>query len=163
MKKSGLLLFGVALLTVSLYSCNNNTEEHKQKKFPKPGATIAEAKMPIVEDAINHSVFSVKVIADSDVATGVYDVDADFGTNFGEGKFTMPKGAEDATPVIRKGDAPYTYIIGFRIAGDTTFYDYFQVNCSKSNTKMEYIKAYSFWKKQEFGIGLWEFGLFRII
>ncbi len=100
--------------------------------------------MPIAEDAINHSSFSVKVIADSDIATGVYDVDADFGTNFGEGKFTMPKGAEDATPVIRKGDAPYTYIIGFHIAGDTTFYDYFQVSCSKSSTKMEYIKAYSF-------------------
>ena len=100
--------------------------------------------MPITEDAINHTTFSVKVVADSDVANGVYDVDADFGPNFGEGKFSMPKGAEDATPVIRKGDEPYSYIIGFRIAGDTTFYDYFRVSCSKSNTKMEYIKAYSF-------------------
>ena len=144
MRKTGLLFFAFALSVGALYSCNNNVEEHKAKKLPKPGAAVAEAKMPIVEDAINHSTFSVKVIADSDIATGVYDVDADFGTNFGEGKFTMPKGVEDATPVIRKGDAPYTYIIGFRIAGDTTFYDYFQVSCSKSNTKMEYIKAYSF-------------------
>lgn len=144
MKKTGLLVIAFVSVTIAFYSCGNNAEEHKPKKIPKPGGTVAEAKMPIVEDAINHSSFSVKVIADSDIATGVYDVDADFGTNFGEGKFTMPKGAEDATPVIRKGDAPYTYIIGFRIAGDTTFYDYFQVSCSKSNTKMEYIKAYSF-------------------
>ncbi len=144
MKKTAFLFLVFASLLVALCSCNNNTEEHKAKKFPKPGVTVAEAKMPIAEDAINHSVFSVKVIADSDIAMGVYDVDADFGTNFGESKFAMPKGAEDATPVIRKGDAPYTYIVGFRIAGDTTFYDYFQVSCSKSNTKMQYIKSYSF-------------------
>ena len=144
MKNTAFLLLVFGSMASLLCCCNNTVEEHKQKKLPKPGVTVAEAKMPIAEDAINHSTFSVKVIADSDIATGVYDVDADFGANFGEGKFTMPKGAEDATPVIRKGDAPYTYIIGFRISGDTTFYDYFQVSCSKNNTKMEYIKAYSF-------------------
>ena len=144
MKKKRALFMAAVALVSAFCSCANKTDEQKPKKFPQPGKTVVEANMPIAEDALNHTIFSVKVIADSDVANGVYDVDADFGPNFGEGKFTMPKGAEDAQPVIRKGDAPYSYIIGFRIAGDTTFYDYFRVSCSKSNTKMEYIKAYSF-------------------
>ena len=144
MKKTTLLVIAFGTVIGMLYSCNNKAGENKQKKFPKPGVTVAEAQMPIAEDAINHSVFAVKVIADSDIATGVYDVDADFGANFAETKFDMPKGAEDATPVIRKGDAPYTYIIGFKIAGDTTFYDYVQVSCTRNRTKMEYIKVYSF-------------------
>ena len=133
----------LALCATVFTSCSN-TAEHAKKQFPKPGTVVAEAKMPVTEDAINHSTFSVKVIADSDIANGVYDVDADFGPNFGERKFSMPKGAEDARPVIRKGDDPYTYIIGFKIAGDSTFYDYFQVSSSKNSTKMEYIKAYTF-------------------
>jgi hypothetical protein len=121
--------------------CGSNK---KAKQFPKPGTTMAEAHMPVTEDALNHSVFSVKVIADSNVALGIYDVDADFGANFAEGQFTMPKGCEDAKPVIRKGSKPYTYIVGFKIAGDTTFYDYFQVSSAHSSTKMQYIKAYTF-------------------
>ena len=143
MKKNTFLY--LTLVAIIFASCSgSNTAEHAKKQFPKPGALVAEAKMPVTEDAINHSTFSVKVIADSEIANGVYDVDADFGPNFGEGKFSMPKGAEDAKPVIRKGDAPYTYIIGFRLAGDSTFYDYFQVSSSKNSTKMEYIKAYTF-------------------
>ena len=126
-------------------SCSgNNAAEHAKKQFPKPGTVVAEAKMPILEDTINHFTFSIKVVADSEIATGVYDVDADFGPNFGEGKFSMPKGAEDAKPVIRKGTDPYTWIIGFRMDGDTTFYDYFEVSSSKTSTKMQYIKSYTF-------------------
>ena len=100
--------------------------------------------MPITEDTINHFKFTVKVLADSDIASGVYDVDADFGPNFGEGKFSMPKGAEDAKPVIKKGTEPYTFIIGFNIAGDTAFYEYFEVASSKNNTRMQYIRTYTF-------------------
>lgn len=100
--------------------------------------------MPVTDDALNHFTFSIKVIADSDISDGIYDVDADYGPNFGEGKFAMPKGIEDAKPIIRKGGEPYTFIIGFRLPGDTTFNDYFQVSCSKHSTKMEYIKAYTF-------------------
>jgi hypothetical protein len=144
MKKIAILFIAFGSAISMICSCNNTVKENKQKKFPKPGVTVAEAKMPIAEDAINHSVFAVKVIADSDIATGVYDVDADFGNNFAETKFAMPKGAEDATPVIRKGSAPYTYIIGFKIAGDTTFYDYVQVSSARNRTKMEYINVYSF-------------------
>jgi len=54
----------------------------------------------------------------------------------------MPKGAEDIKPIIRKGSTPYTYIIGFKVAGDTTFYEYFQVSATNTDMKMGYIKAY---------------------
>jgi hypothetical protein len=144
MKKTA--LFYTAISTVLLTGCGSNSrvKEQVQKQFPKPGTTVAEAQVPVTDDALNHFTFSVKVIADSDVTDGVYDVDAEYGPNFDEGKFTMPKGIEDVKPIIRKGSAPYTFIVGFRIAGDTTFNDYFQVSSTKHSTKMEYIKAYTF-------------------
>jgi len=127
-------------------SCNNtgSSNEYKAKNFPKPGTIVVTAQMPVTDDPLNHFTFSVKVIADSNIKAGVYDIDADYGPNFAEGQLTMPKGGEDLKPLIRKGNAPYTYIIGFKIAGDTTFYDYFEVSSSRSATKMQYLKAYTF-------------------
>lgn len=144
MKKTALLYTSIAACLFAACGNNNATNEYSRKQFPKPGTTVASAEMPITEDELNHSIFSVKVIADSDIANGVYDVDADFGPNSGEGKFSMPKGAENLKPIIRKGKEPYTFIIGFRIPGDTAFKDYFQVSCTKKSTKMEYINAYTF-------------------
>ena len=100
--------------------------------------------MPVTDDPLNKFTFTIKVIADSNVQTGVYDVDVDYGPNFAEGQFTMPKGGEDLKPLVRKGDKPNSYIVGFKVAGDTTFYDYFEISSSKSSTKMQYIKAYTF-------------------
>lgn len=140
-------LFGVVILVVSLSSCgNNNTSpgEDKPKQFPTPGTIIAQAEMPVTMDTLNHFTFSVKVIADSDVKSGVYDIDADFGPNFAEGQMVMPKGGEHLAPAIRKDTAPYTFIIGFKMEDDTTFYDYYEVKSSLKQTKMRYIKAYSF-------------------
>jgi len=105
---------------------------------------MASAEMPVTDDQLNHFMFSVKVIADSNVRSGVYDVDADYGPNFAEGQFTMPTGIEDAKPVINKGKEPYTYIIGFQLPNDTTFYEYFQIQSDRKTTKMQYIKAYTF-------------------
>ena len=138
--------FYTAVSTLLLTGCGNNNpvKEHAQKQFPKPGTTVAEAQVPVTDDALNHFTFSVKVIADSNIADGVYDVDAEYGPNFDEGKFTMPKGIEDIKPIIRKGSDPYTFVIGFRVPGDTAFNDYFQVTSNKHSTKMEYIKAYTF-------------------
>jgi hypothetical protein len=140
MKQTGLVYF---TLSLSLFVSCNNSSTHA-KHFPKPGAVVASAEMPVTDDPLNKFTFSVKVIADSEVKSGVYDIDVDYGPNFAEGKLTMPKGGEDLQPLIRKSSEPYTYIIGFKVAGDTTFYDYFQVSSSKANTKMEYIKAYTF-------------------
>lgn len=134
---------GVAITLLSLGACNNK-EEVKPKQLPKPGTTVASAEMAVTDDPLNHFKFSVKVIADSNIAKGVYDVDVDYGPNFSEGQFSMPKGAEELVPVIKKGKMPSTFIIGFYVPGDTTFYDYFEVSGNIRQTKMQYVKAYTF-------------------
>lgn len=136
------ILIAATLGAATLAGCSNSSTD-KAKEFPKPGTIVATAQMPI-KDELNNFTFSIKVVADSEVKAGVYDVDVDFGPNFAEGKFTMPKGGEELKPLIRTGSNPYTYIIGFKVANDTTFYDYFEVSSSKDHTKMQYIKAYSF-------------------
>jgi len=141
MKKTSLLSLSFSILFLA--SCKDKNAE-KAKVFPKPGTTIAAAEMPVTDDQLNNFKFSVKVIADSDIKSGVYDVDVDYGPNFAEGKLTMPKGGEELKPVIRKGSDLNTFIIGFKMENDTTFYDYFQVTSNKGSTKMQYIKAYTF-------------------
>ncbi len=147
MRKTALISFTL----VSLAACNNpaNKAGNKQDapKFPKSGTIIAQAGMPVTEDSLNHFMFSVKVIADSNVSNGIYDVDAEMGPNFATSQITLPKGAEDATPVIRKGALPYTYIIGFKMANDTTFNDLYEVSSDRKATRMRYLKSYTFESK----------------
>jgi hypothetical protein len=139
------LLFGLLFaLLVAACSDSGNGNDSKPKQFPKPGTVVAAAEMPVTDDPLNHFMFAVKVIADSNIAAGMYDVDVDYGPNFSQGQLSMPKGGEDLKPVIRKGAAPYTFIIGFHVPGDTTFYDYFEVSSSLRETKMQYVKAYTF-------------------
>ncbi len=134
----------ICLLALLASSCGNGKPANEQKQFPKPGTVMATAKIPVVGDTLNNFMFSIKVVADSQVTQGTYDVDADFGPNFAEGQFTMPKGGEDFIPAVRKGDRPNTFIVGFKMPKDTTFYDYYEVAGSKGQTEMRYIKAYSF-------------------
>ncbi len=141
MQKTALLAFSISVF--ALFGCNSSNED-KPAEFPKPGTIVASAVTPVTDDTLNKFIFSIKVIADSNVRSGVYDVDVDYGPNFAEGQFTMPKGGESLKPVIRKNAVANSYIIGFKMAGDTTFYDYFEVSSNKSSTKMQYIKAYSF-------------------
>ena len=144
MKKN--LLLTVPFISFFFFGCSgpetNNTG--KPKIFPKPGTLIIAAEMPVTDDILNHFTFSVKIYADSNISSGVYDVDAEYGPNFAEGKFTMPKGGEDFKPLIHKGPGSYSYIIGFNAPGDTTFYEYYLVSSTLKSTKMEYIKAYTF-------------------
>ena len=144
MKKTALLSTAIALAAFA--ACNNagNDKKGKPKVFPKPGTLVASVSTPITGDPLNHFTYTIKVIADSEVTSGAYDVDAEYGPNFAEGVMSMPKGGEDLKPLIRKGDGPYTYIIGFKMPGDTTFYDYYEVTSDKEHTKMQYIKAYTF-------------------
>jgi hypothetical protein len=135
----------IAVSAISLTACRNRENDSTDTKhFPVPGTVVASAQMPVVEDSLNHFTFSVKVIADSNVSKGIYDVDADFGPNYAAGQFTMPKGGEYLKPEVRRGKAPYTFIIGFRPDDDTAFNDYFEVSSNNSSTKMQYIKAYIF-------------------
>lgn len=143
MKKTLSLSFIVA--TILFSACAGNTGKDEAKAAtPKPGTIVAAAEMPIKEDSLNHFSYSVKVIADSNVAAGIYDVDADYGPNLATGQFTMPKGGESLVPLIRVGSKPYTYIIGFKVANDTTFYDYFEVSSDGKSTKMQYLNSYTF-------------------
>jgi len=136
------------VLLVIAASCNNKGNDSKAKApakhFPKPGTVVASAKMTVKSDTINKFTFGIDIVADSDIASGVYDIDANYEYYTTEGILTMPKGGEDFKPVIRKGTEPYTYIIGFYMPGDTTFYDYMQVSATKSQMSIKYIKAYSF-------------------
>jgi hypothetical protein len=143
MKRRRLIIPATIIIAFTI-SCGNHdgTTKAPVKKFPKPGTIIASAETPITNDPLNHFKFIVKVVADSNISSGVYDVDVDYGPNFAEGQFAMPKGGEDLTPLIRKDSGGF--IIGFRVPNDTTFYDYFEVRASKKTTKMQYIKAYSF-------------------
>jgi hypothetical protein len=125
-------------------ACGSTTTAPPRALIPKPGTTVAAADEPVTDDPLNKFTFSVKVIADSNVATGMYDIDADYGPNFAESKMILPKGGEHFAPAVRKGTQPYSYIVGFHIPGDTTFYDYFEVTSDKGQTKMQYIKAYTF-------------------
>ncbi|MCW3124215.1 MAG: hypothetical protein JWQ38_3707 [Flavipsychrobacter sp.] len=137
-----IILLTISLTTLSLIGCSNGNSNTASKEFPKPGTVVAAAQMP-VNDELNKFTYSIKVVADSEIKSGVYDVDVDYGPNFAEGKFTMPKGGEELKPLIRASSAN-SYVIGFKVAGDTTFYDYFEVSSNKGSTKMQYIKAYSF-------------------
>lgn len=132
------------VLSYAFISCKTSDDKPAEQPLPEPGTEILSVSEPVTEDKLNNFTFSVKVIADSDIAAGVYDVRMTYGPNAGEGKFTMPKGAEHFAPAIRKGTRPYTYIIGFHMPDDTTFYDYFEVSSTNSGGNMRYLKAYTF-------------------
>lgn len=139
MKKTALC----SILALSFAACNDHSNKHVSY-FPKPGTIVAQAEEPVTDDPLNHFIFSVKVAADTNVDSGIYDIIADYGPNNAASKIVLPKGCEDARPVIRKGTQPYSYIIGFKLNNDTTFHDYFEVTSNRSSTNMKYIKAYTF-------------------
>ncbi|MBL7690434.1 MAG: hypothetical protein JNM41_02480 [Flavipsychrobacter sp.] len=125
-----------------IVSCNSVS--NKSTVGMLPGTVVDSFSVPVKEDTLNNSVFMVKIVADSAVDKGVYIADVTFGNNTAQGKFTMPKGIEHVTPVLRPGSAPYTGIVGFRLEKDTSFYDYFEITCNKQNTRMGYINSYTF-------------------
>ena len=136
----------LASLSITVLSCHTNAgseQQYKEKTFPKPGTVVAADEMP-VKDPLNHFTFGIKVIADTAVKQGVYDIHANYEFFTRDDQFIMPKGGEDFRPAIRRDTAPYTYIIGFKVPGDTTFYDYFQVSASKTGMSMKYVKGYTF-------------------
>ena len=139
MKKVILIITSVSVLFYT--ACNSGNKSKFQP--PKPGQVVVTAEMPS-EDKLNHATFSVKVAADSDAHPGVYTVNASSGQNLARGQFTLPRKGESFEPVLRKGAAPYTFIIGFRIPDDTAFYDYFEVSSIQDTIKMKYLKSYSF-------------------
>lgn len=121
-----------------------STETTNQYVPPAPNTIVAQARMPIKEDTLNHFIFSVQIVTTNYSKNGTYSVHAAYGPNIAKNEFTMPRGGSHLKPVIKKGTGPYTYIIGFYFGKEKTFYDYYQVSADKGQIEMQYIKAYTF-------------------
>ena len=124
-----------------------DTKAQEQHVFvpPAQGTVIAADSQRIHQaDIAEDLYFSVKVIASDRVKYGTYHVKAEWGYNVAKDAFTLPEGGEYLTPVLRKGDDMYSYIIGFRYGKDSTFYDYYLVRAQRGMIEMKYIKAYAF-------------------
>jgi len=147
-----LLFVSACALAISSCSNTNTTSKNTIANGTSliPGSVIAADSEAIKEDNLNDFTFSVKIIADSNSNTkGSYTVQAAYGVDNAEGQLAMPKNAEYLKPLLRKGNEPYTYIVGFKFGNDTTFHDYFEISAARvapqrRAIKMEYIKAYTF-------------------
>lgn len=141
------LILPTLLLAGIFAACNGGKDNYVQ---PKPGVVVDSMAMPV---ETGKGVFAITIVVDSDASRmGLYDVRALYDTLTAEGKFSMPKGAEKYKPEIRKGKEPFQFVVGFRVSGDTTFYEYFEAAAQRTtdgkerNTTigMKYLKSYSF-------------------
>lgn len=146
MKYLNLLLVAILLLSCSAPSGKNGSGDVGSSTYtpPAPGTIVATQSVPVVEDQLNQSNYRVTVQATDRSSKGTYNVNVVFGNNTAQSEFTMPRGGETLKPLMRKGEEPYTFIIGFRSEDDDTFYDYYQVSASRGMIEMKYLKAYSF-------------------
>ncbi len=107
-----------------------------------PGTTIVTDS--ILYDRLNNFYFTVAVKTTDRSHKGTYEVTASIGPSIATSNFTMPRGAEDVVPVMRRIKDSTSFIIGFYYGKDTTFYDYYQAKAVMSNIEMKYTKAYRF-------------------
>lgn len=147
--KSAISFQLIILVLLSITSCehdqrNSNVTIVTDVNNVAPGTVIDSFSEAVTEDKLNHFNYTVKIIADSAVNKGIYIAEAAYGPNVARGKFTMPKGMEQAKPILKKCASGHCNIVGFRLDGDTTFYDYFEINSTKTETGMRYINSYSF-------------------
>lgn len=142
------LILSSLLLATVFAACNNNKDTYVP---PQPGVVVDSMAMPA--EGGGKAIFAVAIVVDSDkIRPGLYDVRALYDTLRAEGKFSMPKGGEKYKPEVRKGKDPFQFIVGFRVPGDTTFYEYFEAVAQRSKEGnerhttigMKYLKSYSF-------------------
>ena len=134
-----------SLLAMScLFTACNSTGGNPGSNWqpPTPGTIIDSLSEPVTDDTLNNFTATIKIVADSNAANGVYEIETEFGPNLAINKFSLPKGMTNGTPKLKKTNEKHTYIIGFLLPDDTTFYDYYQVSFDKQTTKMQYIKSY---------------------
>ncbi len=144
-------LLGAAII---FCSCGNNQHQSPAGQEPKvthtateevpAGTVIAADSMPVTEDKLNHFTFSVKILSTGKTGKGHYQAEAAWGHNIATGEFVMPRNDYPLIPVLKRSSEPYTYIIGFYIKGDTTFYDYYKINGTRQTIGMNYTKGYRF-------------------
>lgn len=135
---AALLIFSYALTACSSASRLNENNWLP----PAPGTVIDSLSEPVKDDTLNNFLATIKIVADSNSALGIYEIETEFGPNLAINKFSLPKGMTKGAPKLKKTEQKYTYIVGFTLPSDTTFYDYYQVSFDKQTTKMQYIKSY---------------------
>lgn len=107
------------------------------------GTVVVADTNDIIEDKLNNHHFSVTVFATDSSINGSYDIETAWGYNTAYTTIRMPYGGEHFTPLIRKGDRPYTYLIGFNFDDDTTFREYYEISGNKGQIKTRYTRSYT--------------------
>ncbi len=133
-------LLGMSYLFTACGPNGGNTSTNWQP--PAPGTVIDSLSESVTDDTLNKFTATIKIVADSNAANGVYEIETEFGPNLAINKFSLPKGMTNGTPKLKKTSEKHTYIIGFLLPDDTSFYDYYQISFDKQTTKMQYIKSY---------------------
>ena len=140
-----------AILTFALISaCKDRSPEQQQikeieevVKTQPAGTLLAVDSMRFTEDELNDFYFVVKLKTTEYSAKGTYAVEANVGPKVAASKFTMPRGGEEVVPVLKKGNEPFTYIIGFYYNNNNSFYDYYMISADANTIQMKYTKAYA--------------------
>jgi hypothetical protein len=140
------------LLLLITMSCNNNTKNAESDTSATgkyvganlPKGSVIAADSVLIPDPLNELYFVVKILTNDQTGDGSYDVQANYGHNEAETQIEMPDGDKLIRPVIRKSLQPFTYTIGFTYGSDTSFNDYFEISSDRGQTRMRYIKSYSF-------------------
>lgn len=112
-------------------------------KTQPAGTLLAADSMRFTEDKLNNFYFAVKLKTTEYSSKGTYAVEASVGPKEAASKFTMPRGGEEVVPVLKKGNEPFTYIIGFYYNNSNTFYDYYMISADANTIQMKYTKAYA--------------------
>ncbi len=118
-------------------------EQAPATQAPAPNKVVASARQRI-NDKLNEHYFSVEVISTPKSDKGVYEVLVTYRKYDASTQITMPKADEPIIPEVKKGTAPYSYIIGFHHGSDSSFKEYFLIEAERNSIKMRYLKAYSF-------------------
>lgn len=142
-----LLVFATTCTLAACTGENKETPDHNATETMEAlpaGTIIAADSMPVKEEQLNNFVFSAKVTTTPKTAKGNYMVDAAWGYNTAQSEIIMPKNDYPLIPVLQRTAEPYTYIIGFYIKGDTTFYDYYKISAQRGSITMGYTKGYRF-------------------
>lgn len=145
-----LMKYFLLLCSVFFFSCKSKSvqktiavKDSTTTNLLQTSIVVASDSMPIPND-LNKSYFSVEVIANKEAKNGTYDVLVHYGNNDAATQIRMPKADKIIKPELRRGAAPFSYIIGFHYGSDTTFKDYYLIQSTRNKTEMKYIKAYSF-------------------
>lgn len=137
-------LFLLFTLLIACHAPNDKNAEQKSLiNTSRANRVIASDSMRIT-DALNELYFSVEIVSTDRSDKGVYEILASYGHHDASTQITMPAAGAPLIPELRRGNASYSYIIGFRYGSDTSFRKYYLIKAEDDKIVMKYLKAYSF-------------------